>query len=136
MDCQTRRGKRGGCAEYPAKRNALKGIRRFVKEASRGYNLPDTRALDFQIAVSEVAAKAIESSEDGDRLRVRVGEEQEFVVAEVTHPRHLKRPPYLPLPFEQDAGLPLMAALADQVAVTRPPEGGTTIRLAVKRETS
>ncbi len=110
---------------------SLGEVRRVLREAADRVGLPEPRVFDLQVAVCEACANAIEHGRPGrdleltirlhpDRLEVNIFSDTEFQ----THPlaqteRHEHR----------GMGLPLMAALADHLALYSTGEGGTLVTL-------
>ena len=112
----------------PADLSELSKARRLMEEVGRAAGLPDDRIFDLQVAVSEAVANAIEHAASEvemeawllpDRLIVEITNDGAFQPGLYKDDEHRRR----------GLGLPLMVSLADQVHVSRQPEGKTQVSL-------
>jgi len=106
-------------------------VRRVLRAAADRVGLPESRVFDVQVAVCEACANAIEHGRPSrdleltirlrpDRLEVNVFSDTEFQTQPLAQTeRHEHR----------GMGLPLMAALADHLALYSTGEGGTLVTL-------
>jgi serine phosphatase RsbU (regulator of sigma subunit)/anti-sigma regulatory factor (Ser/Thr protein kinase)/ligand-binding sensor protein/putative methionine-R-sulfoxide reductase with GAF domain len=99
-------------------------LRRLIGTAAFDHGLPATRLYDLKLAASEACANAVEHATAPGDIEVIVWSLPDRVIVEVTNPGGFR--PGLSRESDQrrrGLGLPLMAALADQIHVARLPEG-------------
>ena len=139
---QTRRGRPYGAAPgvrtqeltLPAEAAQLRTARGFADAAGEEFGLDEDGRYRFKLAVSEAVANAIEHGtpcEGTVLLRITSGpDELSFEVHDCGgfSVDWSRRDPL----SERGRGLPLMAALVDEVDL-KPGPGGTVVRLALER---
>jgi PAS domain S-box-containing protein len=112
----------------PADLSALSKARGLMEEVGRLAGLSGDRIFDLQVAVSEATANAIEHAASEvelaawllpDRVIVEITNDGAFQPGLYKDDEHRRR----------GLGLPLMVSLADQVHVSRQPEGKTRVSL-------
>jgi anti-sigma regulatory factor (Ser/Thr protein kinase) len=104
----------------------------LVEEIGRLVGLSEQRIFDFKVAVSEACANAIEHVTEAGEVRVTAWRFWDRLTIEVWSPIEFQ--PGLAKDTDsrrRGLGLPLMVSLADQVHVSRPPEGGTLVSLTM-----
>ena len=118
-------------AVYPANIDQLGEIRDFLEEASREHRLSESRLFDLRVAVSEVAANAMEQSEGGATVRVTVWGERGRVLTEVEYEGDISPPRSF---ANGRMGPPLVAALADELEINVAPKGRTSIKMWMRQD--
>ena len=112
----------------PADLSALSKARELMEDLGRLAGLAEDRIFDLRVAVSEAASNAIEHAASEvelaawllpDRVIVEITNDGAFQPGLYKDDEHRRR----------GLGLPLMVSLADQVHVSRQPEGKTRVSL-------
>lgn len=115
---------------------ALGDVRRFVEEVAGEAHLPDDQTFNLMVAASEAAANAVEhSGREGDEIELRSAVEGGRLSVEVESPGEFilqAQPPQDR--SHRGMGLALMAALTHELLLRHRPEGGTLVRLTVRRD--
>ncbi len=112
----------------------LAEIRRFVEETAVEAALDEEKIFDLKVAVSEACANAVEHS-GGEHapLEICAFVYSDRIVFEVSDSGDF-RVPAAQLRSGRDnrgLGLPLMAALMDEVCISKTPRGGTKVALSL-----
>ena len=116
------------CLLVPADLSELSKARRLMEEVGRAARLPDDRIFDLQVAVSEAAANAIEHA--ASEVEIAAWRLPDRVIVEITNDGAFQPGLYKDDDHRRRGlGLPLMVSLADQVHVSRQPEGKTRVSL-------
>lgn len=117
----------------PSDLRHLSDVRRFVERVTDTGELDGNRAFDLKVATSEAAANAIEhSGQNGDQLMLAAEVCPESVTVEVVSEGDFaleKRP--IDREQSRGMGLPLMAALTDQLTLRHRREGGMSVGLTI-----
>jgi anti-sigma regulatory factor (Ser/Thr protein kinase) len=108
----------------------LPGLRRAVMAWSARAGLPAERAIDFVLAVHEIAANAVVHGSPAARLLLR--EQDGMAVAEITDGGRWQSPAAPAAPAHRDGGMGLSLArqVCDRVQV-RACQDGTTVLLGM-----
>ena len=116
------------CLLVPADLSELSKARRLMEEVGRAAGLPDDRIFDLQVAVSEAAANAIEHA--ASEVEIAAWRLPDRVIVEITNDGAFQPGLYKDDEHRRRGlGLPLVVSLADQVHVSRQPEGKTRVSL-------
>lgn len=117
----------------PSDLSRLSDVRRFVEQVTRTLELDQDRAFDLKVATSEAAANAIEhSGVEGDLITLGAEVCPERVTVEVVSDGDFalgSRP--IDRERNRGMGLPLMAALTDQLTLSHRRDGGLTVGLTI-----
>jgi anti-sigma regulatory factor (Ser/Thr protein kinase) len=111
----------------------LSGARVWLGDIARAASLPESRVFDLQVASSEAIANGIEHAQS--EVEILVWAMPDRLLVEV-----MSNGVFRPGLFKDNdqrrrgLGLPLMASLADQMHVSRPPDGRTKVSLTFLRE--
>lgn len=133
--------------DIPAESRFVAAARNFAAEAARAAGwLEPEQVDDLRLVVSETVTNAlrahvaqrvaqtirVESRIDEDRLEITVTD----AAAGFDPPEPVPTLPEPDLAREGGFGLPLMEALSDEIHFTATPEGGTSVRIVVRRPES
>ena len=110
----------------------LAHIRDFVEEVAADSDLGPERAFDLKVAVSEASANAIEHGLGDGNLEVSARRSPGRLTVTVSHPGSFRpRADDDPTRAHRGMGLPLMLALTNELTVTCPGRGGTSVSLSM-----
>ena len=110
----------------------LAHIRDFVEEVAADSDLDLERAFDLKVAVSEASANAIEHGRGHGNLEVSARRSRGRLTVTVSHPGSFRpRADDDPARAHRGMGLPLMLALTNELTVTCPSQGGTSVSLSM-----
>jgi anti-anti-sigma factor len=117
---------------FPPSFDQLTLIRDFVEEVAADSGLDLSRAFDLKVAVSEASANAIEHGLGDGNLEVSARRSRGRLTVTVSHPGSFRpRADHDPARAHRGMGLPLMLALTNELTVTCPNQGGTSVSLSV-----
>ena len=111
----------------------LAGGRDFVSEAARGADFCEERVFDIVVASSEAMANAIEHAPVKGQIEVTTTIYPDRLEVQVEGPGEFQAPRRLEDRPHRGLGLPLMAQLADHLALYSGPRGGTLVGLTFYR---
>jgi anti-sigma regulatory factor (Ser/Thr protein kinase) len=117
---------------FPSRLDQLALIRQFVEEVAAAIPLGNSATFDLKTAVSEASANAIEHGLGEGDLEVSAKRGHGRLTITVSHPGGFRpRVDGDPTRAHRGMGLPLMVALTNELTVTRPRRGGTSVSLSV-----
>ncbi len=108
--------------------------RRLLKDVAGEAGFSGSRVFDITVAVSEAAANAIEHAPVKGRVEVTSILYRDRLEVRIEGPGEFQTPDRLGERIHRGLGLPLMAKLADHLALYSAPEGGTLVTLTFYRE--
>lgn len=103
--------------------------REFVAEAAREAGFSDERVFDIMVACSEAIANAIEHASAKGQVEVRTHTRRDRLEIHVQGPGEFRARHRVENGRHRGLGLPLMAQLADHLALCSGPQGGTLVTL-------
>lgn len=108
--------------------------RQLLKDVAGDAGFSGERVFDITVAVSEAAANAIEHAPVKGRVEVTSILYRDRLEVRIEGPGEFQTPDRLGERIHRGLGLPLMAKLADHLALYSAPEGGTLVTLTFYRE--
>ena len=108
--------------------------RRFLTVIAAEAGFSEGRVFDICVACSEAAANAIEHAPIKGRVEVKVFLHHDRLEVQIEGPGDFQTPDRLRDKVTRGLGLPLMAKLADHLALYSGPRGGTLVTLTFYRE--
>lgn len=108
--------------------------RHFLRDVAAGTGLSDSRVFDLTVASSEAIANAIEHAPVKGHVEVTALVYADRLEVRISGPGEFQTPNRLAGRVNRGLGLPLMAKLADHLALYSAPEGGTLVTLTFYRE--
>ena len=127
-----RHGPHSRTRTFPSRFDQLALIREFVGKVVADVPLDNARAFDLKVAVSEASANAIEHGLGEGDLEVSAKRGCGRITVTVSHPGAFR-----PLTSDDSArahrgmGLPLILALTNELTVSCPNGGGTSVSLSM-----
>jgi len=109
--------------------------RRFVTQAAEEAGFDEARVFDVSVASSEAMANAIEHAPVKDDIHVTTLLFADRLEIQVEGSGEFQAPNRLKGRSHRGLGLPLMAKLADHLALYSGPRGGTLVKLTFYKET-
>jgi PAS domain S-box-containing protein len=109
-------------------------VRRFLSELAGQAGFGESRVFDINVACSEAVANAIEHAPVKGHVEVRASLHADRLEVQVEGPGDFQTPDRLRERVTRGLGLPLMAKLADHLALYSGPRGGTLVALTFYRE--
>jgi anti-sigma regulatory factor (Ser/Thr protein kinase) len=103
--------------------------REFVAVAARDAGFADERVFDIMVACSEAIANAIEHAAVKGEVEVRARVRPDGLEIHIEGPGSFKMPRRSEDSRHRGLGIPLMAQLADHLALCSGPRGGTLVSL-------
>ena len=103
--------------------------REFVAAAARDAGFPDERVFDIMVACSEAIANAIEHSAIKGEVEVKARVRPDGLEIHIEGPGQFQTPHRMEEGRHRGLGIPLMAQLADHLALCSGPRGGTLVSL-------
>lgn len=127
-----RHGPQSETRTFPPTFDQLALIRDFVEEVAADSALDDARAFDLKVAVSEASANAIEHGLSEGNIEVSARRTRGRLTVKVSHPGPFSpRADGDPTRAHRGMGLPLMLALTNELTVSSPKRGGTSVALSM-----
>lgn len=108
----------------------------FVTQAAKEAGFDEARVFDVSVASSEAMANAIEHAPVKDDIHVTALLFADRLEIQVEGPGEFQAPNRLKGRSHRGLGLPLMAKLADHLALYSGPHGGTLVKLTFYKETA
>ena len=108
-------------------------VRKFVAKVATEAGFPQERVFDIAVACSEAVANAVEHSPTKGEIHVRAVLHSDRLEIEIQGPGEFQAPDRLKERGNRGLGLPLMARLADHLALFSGPEGRTFVSLTFYR---
>lgn len=112
---------------------SLAGGRELIRRAACEAGFPEQRVFDITVAASEAMANAIEHAVVRDFIQVSMFLHRDRFEVQVEGPGEFQAPSRLEEHSHRGLGLPLMAKLADHLALYSGPRGGTLVSLTFYR---
>jgi PAS domain S-box-containing protein len=112
---------------------SLAGGRELIGESAREAGFPEDRVFDIRVACSEAMANAIEHAPVKNHIEITVSLYRGRLEVQVEDPGEFQAPHRPDLRPHRGLGLPLMAKLADHLALYSGPRGGTLVSLTFYR---
>jgi PAS domain S-box-containing protein len=107
--------------------------RQFVADAAREAGFPGERVFDIIVASSEAMANAIEHTPIKGQVEITATFHPDRFEVQIEGPGEFQAPRKLEERSHRGLGLPLMAKLADHLALYSGPRGGTLVSLTFYR---
>jgi anti-sigma regulatory factor (Ser/Thr protein kinase) len=104
-------------------------VRRFLEELASRLGFGPGRIFDITVAVSEATANAIEHAYGAGQVRVEVNVPADRLEVSVQGTGEFHLPAQTSSRHHRGLGLPLMATLADHLALYSAADGGTLVTL-------
>jgi len=103
--------------------------REFLKDVAMETGFSEARVFDIQVACSEAISNAIEHAPEKGQVEVTTSLRPDRLEVEVEGPGRFQVPRRAQERSNRGLGLPLMACLADHLALYSGPRGGTLVSL-------
>ena len=107
--------------------------RELIGESAREAGFSEERVFDIRVACSEAIANAIEHAPVKNHIEITVSLYRDRLEVQVEDPGEFQAPYRPDLRPHRGLGLPLMAKLADHLALYSGPRGGTLVSLTFYR---